>query len=84
MSAPHCLMRCIWRERNGRSFEDTKRTMPDLKLFFLRTLLDWMSVIHGHSLCSVTVLLDSCNLFVIVWSPAVYSMYTGLILFLYK
>ena len=36
--------------------------MPDLKLFFLRILLDQVSVIHSHSLCSVIDLLDSCNL----------------------
>lgn len=27
----HCVMRCIWRERNARSFEDIKRNIPDLK-----------------------------------------------------
>ena len=62
MAAPHCLMWCIQRERDNRSFEDTERTMPDLKLFFLRILLDQVSVIHSHSLCSVIDLLDSCNL----------------------
>ena len=36
-SFPHCLMWGIWSERNNRSFEGKKRTMPDLKLFFVRT-----------------------------------------------
>ena len=34
MVAPHCLMWCLWRERNDRSFEDFERTLLDLKLFF--------------------------------------------------
>ena len=37
---PLCLMWCIWKERNSRCFEDIERAMPDLKLFFIRTLLD--------------------------------------------
>ena len=40
MVIPHCLMWCIWKEMNSKSFEDTKRSMLDLKLFFFRTLLD--------------------------------------------
>ena len=35
---------------NSRSFEDTESSMLDLKLFFFRTLLDWL-----------TTLLDLCN-----------------------
>jgi len=35
----------IWREkdRDARSVENIERNIPDTKLFFLRTLLDWMS-----------------------------------------
>ena len=40
MVVPHCLMWCIWKERNSRCFEDKERSMPDLKLLFFRTLLD--------------------------------------------
>ena len=50
MAAPLCLMWHLWRKRNDRSFEDTERTMPNLKLIFFRTLLDWMFVLHR---CSV-------------------------------
>ena len=39
MAVPHCLMWCIWKERN-RCFEDFERSMPDLKLLFFKTLLD--------------------------------------------
>ena len=41
----HCLMWHIWREQNDQSFEDSERTLPDLKLFFFKTLLDWKSVV---------------------------------------
>ena len=38
----HCLMWCIWRERNSKSYEDTRSSLPNLKLLFFRTLLDWL------------------------------------------
>ena len=44
MVVPHCLMWCIWKERNSRCFEDNERSMLDLKLLFFKTLLDWFSV----------------------------------------
>ena len=40
---PHCLLWCLWRERNSRIFEDCDRSTLDLRLQFLRTLFDWMS-----------------------------------------
>ena len=58
---PHCLMGCFWREKNSRSFEDTESSMPDLKLFFFRTLLDWLSAMRNLSLFSIVDLLDLCN-----------------------
>jgi len=60
--AAHCSKWCIWRERDYWCFEDTKRVMPDLKLIFFRTLLDWMSVLRNLSIYSSFDLIDSCNL----------------------
>ena len=57
---PPCLMWCIWKERNNRCFEDSERAMPDLKLLFIRTLLDWFSVWRNHPF-SILDLLDFCN-----------------------
>ena len=37
---PLCLMWCIWKERNSKCFEDIERSMPDLKLLFLRTFFE--------------------------------------------
>ena len=39
MVVPHCLMWCIWKERNSRCFEDSDCSMLDLKLLFFRTLI---------------------------------------------
>jgi hypothetical protein len=33
-AVPHCLMWCLWWECNGHSFEDYKRTLVELKVFF--------------------------------------------------
>ena len=30
---PHCLIWCIWRERNARSFEGCERSLPEIKSF---------------------------------------------------
>ena len=57
---PHCLMWCIWKQRNSRCFEDNERSMPDLKLLFLRTLFDWFSVWRNQHF-SILDLLDFCN-----------------------
>ena len=73
MAAQHCLMWCLWRERNKWSFEDTKRTMPDLKLIFFWTLLDWMSVLHSLSLCFVIDLINSCKLRDWLYGPQLYT-----------
>ena len=35
----HCLMCCIWKERNSRCFEDSECSLPDLKLFFFQNLI---------------------------------------------
>ena len=35
---PHCLLWCIWRKRNARSFEGCERSMLEIKSFFFYTL----------------------------------------------
>ena len=39
----HCLMWCLWREYDARSFEDCERSTIEIKLLFLRTLFDWVA-----------------------------------------
>ena len=36
---PHRVFWCLWRERNAHHFEDTKRTIPDLKLHFFSIIV---------------------------------------------
>ena len=52
---PHCLMWCLWRERNVRIFLGCELSVFELKLQFFRSLLDWMS---ASGLCSLSNLLD--------------------------
>ena len=61
MVIPHCLMWCIWRERNSWSFEDTEISMHNLKFFFFRTLLNWLPATRNLSLFCIIDLLDLCN-----------------------
>ena len=37
------------------------RVLPDLKLFFFRTLLYWLSMCRNQSFSSIFDLLDLCN-----------------------
>ena len=71
MAVSYCLMWCLWRERNNRSFEDTERIIPDLKLYFLRTLLDWLSAGQSHTLFFVVNLIDLCNLCNWLFDPCI-------------
>ena len=64
---PHCLIWCIWRERNARSFEGCECSLLEIKSFFLHTLFEW-SEVFPHFSCSslpdflivVILILDLC------------------------
>jgi hypothetical protein len=58
---PHSLIWCLWRERNARHFEDLERSLPELKLFFFQTLLDWVVGSHVYSIHSIAELIDLCS-----------------------
>ena len=59
---PHCLMWCIWRERNARCFERCEWSLLEIKSFFLHTLLGWSVALSYFSCFSLPLLLDHCNL----------------------
>jgi hypothetical protein len=40
---PHCILWCIWRERNNRCFKDSPKTREELLHFFLVTLYSWIT-----------------------------------------
>ena len=77
MIIPHCRMWCIWRERNSKSFEDTEHFMPDLKFFFFRTLLDWLTALRNLSFFSIVDLLDLCNFCNWLFHPGIIPVYLG-------
>jgi hypothetical protein len=58
---PHCIMWCLWIERNLRSFDDIEMGVNDLKILCFRTLFDWINASGCFSLLSLQVFLDSCN-----------------------
>ena len=76
-------MWCIWKERNSRCFEEIERSMPDLKLLFLRTLFDWFSVWRNQHF-SILDLLDFCNFRSWFVHPCMLPVYLGVSLFWYQ
>jgi hypothetical protein len=58
---PHCLMWCLWRERNLRSFEDLEMSHTDLKMLFFTTLIEWLNATGCYSFSSPQDFLNSCN-----------------------
>ena len=59
---PHCLLWCIWREQNARSFEGRERSILEFKSFFCFTLLEWCLVLPSFSCFSLPILFNHCNL----------------------
>ena len=58
---PHCLIWCIWHERNARSLKGCERSLLEIKSFFLHTLFEW-SVVFSHFSCSsFPIFLDRCT-----------------------
>jgi hypothetical protein len=58
---PHCLIWCLWHERNARHFEDSERHIHELKLFFFHTLFDWVLGSGASSIHSILELIDLCK-----------------------
>uniref|UniRef100_A0A2N9GB44 Integrase catalytic domain-containing protein n=1 Tax=Fagus sylvatica TaxID=28930 RepID=A0A2N9GB44_FAGSY len=58
---PHCLLWCIWQERNDRTFNGVEKSIPALKLHLLHTLLSWAKASHLDSSCSLSDMIDYCS-----------------------
>jgi hypothetical protein len=58
-----CLLWCLWREMNDRSFENRKRTLEELKSLFFSTLYFWTTIF-------VSPLLISYHDFSVLFSPS--------------
>ena len=77
---PHCLLWCLWRERNGRCFEDIERSIPDLKLLFFRTLrVGCLLCKINHSL--LFLISQTLAIFVFDFFSLVHSLCTRVFLF---
>ena len=51
MIAPLCLIWVLWKEMNGKAFNDVERSDQAVKSFFLCSFVSWVRVyIEGHSL----------------------------------
>ena len=61
--APLCLMWCIWRERNWRTFEDRDKSDDQLLAYFSGSLFDWSRAWGLTSSDSIPLFLSSllCN-----------------------
>ncbi len=60
-AVPDCLMWCLWRERNSRTFSGEENSVPALKYSFLQTLYKWLKASNLISSYSVADMLDSCS-----------------------
>ena len=58
---PHCLIWCLWRERNARHFEDSERHLHELKSLFFHTLFEWVLGSGVSSIHSILELIDLCK-----------------------
>ena len=72
---PHYLM-CV----NCMCFEDNEGSLSNLKLFFFRTLLDWLSVWRNQFLSSIPNLLYLCNFCIWLYTP-IHTLCTWVFLF---
>jgi hypothetical protein len=61
--APLCLMWCIWRERNARSFEDRETVMLELKKMMLQSLYTWRVAWNSLLVSNFSEFLEFCFFF---------------------
>jgi hypothetical protein len=74
---PLCVMWCLWRERNARSFEDRESGLLELKKLALHTLFSWrVTWSHLHVYTYFDFLRVMCFIFYLVGVPIVYFMCT--------
>uniref|UniRef100_A0A2N9FZM9 Reverse transcriptase domain-containing protein n=1 Tax=Fagus sylvatica TaxID=28930 RepID=A0A2N9FZM9_FAGSY len=59
---PHCIMWCLWRERNIRMFEGCELNIVELKLQFYCYLIDWLSATGLFSFSNLLDLIDYCSI----------------------
>jgi hypothetical protein len=60
---PLCLMWCLWRERNARSFDDKEIGLLELKRRMLQTLFTWRVAWNTTQASTFAEFLDLCSSF---------------------
>lgn len=60
-----CIMQCLLRERNYRSFEDRKRTVAEVKDIFFMTLYYWTSAFDLNISSFHVFIVFSCFFFLV-------------------
>ena len=58
---PHCLLWCLWRERNSRQFEGSARSLTNLKTIVLNTLFVWVLASGCFPRSTFLDFLDLCS-----------------------
>jgi hypothetical protein len=63
MLAPLCLMWCLWRERNARSFEDRESGLLEIKKMMLQSLYIWKVAWNSVHFSNFSEFLELCASF---------------------
>ena len=58
---PHCIMWCLWCERNARSFNGEEVSIPALKHRLLQTMLEWLKAASLITSVSIPEMLMLCS-----------------------
>jgi len=61
--APLCLMWCLWRERNARTFDNCENGLLNLKKLVLQTLYSWRVAWNTLFVSTFFEFLDLCSSF---------------------
>ena len=61
---PLCVIWCIWRERNARTFEDKECLVDGVKKTMISTLHLWVMAYHHNELPTIEEFLNMCSLYI--------------------
>ena len=59
---PHCIMWCLWEERNARTFEGCELNIVELKHQFYHYLFDWLSATGLFRFSNLLEMIDYCSI----------------------
>ena len=66
MAIPHCIMWCLWCERNARSFNGEEVSIPALKYSLLQTMLEWLKAASLITSASIPDMLMFFLIFLVI------------------